>query len=141
MAKIKPIDQIAAKWSRVTPARTQDYTAGVQSPRADWEQATTAANDRFVQGVTEAAQSGRFANGVRKAGTAKWQQKTLEKGPNRFAEGVRLGKQDFQDGFAPFAQVIAGVQLPPRGPKGDPSNIERVRAIAQALHQRKIQGA
>jgi hypothetical protein len=35
-------------------------------------------------------------------------------------------------------QVIESIQLPPRGPKGDPRNIERVRVIAQALRARKL---
>jgi hypothetical protein len=51
---------------------------------------------------------------------------------------VQIAKDDYAKGFGPYANVIAATTLPPRYPKGDPRNIERVSAIAQALHQEKV---
>lgn len=138
MAKIKSAAEIAAKWARVTPQRTADYEQGVRNPTKDWALATEAAEDNYKTGVTKAAQEGRFGKGVKAAGTSKWQRKTLEKGPNRFAEGVAISEPEFQAGFDPFREVIANTVLPPRFPKGDPRNIDRVKVMAAALRKKKV---
>jgi len=138
MAAIRPVSEIAEKWARVTPGRASDYQAGVQNPKRDWAEATRAAEDAWIQGVQEAASQRRFSRGVARAGTEKWKKKALELGANRWGPGVAAARDDYEKGFAPYAEIIARTQLPPRGPKGDPKNIERVRVIAMALHEAKI---
>jgi len=137
MPAIKDTAAIAAKWARVTPGSVADYTSGVQNPRTSWARAAGAADGNYKQAVTAAANAGRYGAGVAKAGDAKWQQNTLDKGPARFAEGVQLGQSAYQAGFAPYADVIRSTQLPPRMPTGSPSNIQRVSAIATALNMKK----
>lgn len=137
MANVKSSDRVSAKWARVTPQRTEDYTQGVQNPRTPWAQASKSAEDRYKAGVADAAQRGAFGKGITAAGDAKWQAKALAKGPTRFAEGVALSAPDYQAGVAPFLETIAATQLPARYPKGDPRNLERVKAISQALRKRK----
>lgn len=137
MPRIKDVGAIALKWSQVTPQRTDQYTAGVQSPRVPWAQATTAAAETYKTAVTQAANNGSFAKGVAKAGDQTWQSKTVAKGPARFAEGVASAAPDYQAGFAPYAAVIAATNLPPRFPKGDPRNITRVATMAAALNAKR----
>lgn len=137
MAEIKDPSRIAAKWARVAPQRTQDYTEGVSSPRRDWARSTAAAQDTHTQAMQKAATARAFSRGVNAAGTGKWQTRSLAKGPNRFAEGVQIAEPDYRAGFEPFANVIKATTLPARFPKGDPRNMERVKAIAMALHARK----
>lgn len=137
MAAVKDTSRVAAKWARVTPQRTEDYQQGVQTPRTPWAAASNAAADRYKTGVTEAANAGRFAKGVAAAGDQRWQQKSLAKGPSRFAEGVAMSGPDFQAGIAPYLDTIASTQLPPRFAKGDPRNIQRVSVLAAALRKRK----
>ncbi len=138
MAKIKTAAEIARKWARVTPQRVQDYKEGIEDPSVDWATATKNAEGNYDAGVQKAIQSKQFSKGVTKAGTEKWQKNALQKGPNRFAEGVAISEPEFQQGFEPFREVIAATQLPPRFPKGDPRNIERVKVIAEALRKRKV---
>ncbi len=138
MTAIKSAADIAAKWARVTPQRTQDYQQGVANPTKDWEKQTKNAEGTYKEAVTKAASEGRFGKGVTKAGTAKWQKNTLEKGPNRFAEGVSVAEPEFQAGFAPYQQVIQSTTLPPRFGRGDPRNIERVRVLAAAMRKKKV---
>lgn len=139
MAEIRSSNEIASKWARVTPQRTTDYRDGIQRPRRDWADAAAEANDTYVQAVTQAANEGRFGAGIRTAGTQKWQQAATNKGPNRFAEGVQLGEGNYTRGFEPFRQAIETTQLPPRFPRGDPRNLERVGVIARALNERRRQ--
>lgn len=138
MAEIKALSEIVAKWVAVTPLRADQYRLGVASPKRDWAAESIAANDVYVRGVTVAAQAGRYAGGVRRVGTTKWQDRTLAKGPHRFSEGVMMAGPDFEAGFAPFHAEIAKTVLPPAMPKGDPANIQRCAVIAAALHAKKI---
>lgn len=140
MVAIKSISDIAAKWARVTPARTEDYEKGVRNPRRDWASETSGAEARYAEGVSAAVADGRFARGVANAGTGKWQAKAISKGVPRWGAGVREAQPDYEAGFGPFRNVIESLTLPPRYPKGDPRNIERVAAIANALHAAKVAG-
>lgn len=137
MAAIKSLTDIRDKYARVAPTRVADYTEGVRSPRRDWEQATREAEDNYAQGVQQAAAEGRFGKGVAAAGTAKWSRKTLEVGVPRWSPGIQAGLQDYETGFAPYHAVIERTTLPPRGPAGDPRNLERVAVIARALNEAK----
>lgn len=141
MPEVKSASEIAEKWARVTPQRTADYEAGVRNPKKDWATETAAAAERQAEGVQQAIQEGRFQKGVEKAGTEKWQRGATTKGPQRWSQGVQVGQNDYEQGFAPFREVIANTQLPPRFPAGDPRNIERTKVMAEALHQRRIQGS
>ena len=133
MAAIRSIERIAKKWATVTPARTEDYRAGVEAPRRDWEQATAAAEDAYQAGVTAAIAEKRFGKGVRSAGTEKWQRGATEKGTMRWGPGVAMAESAYATGFAPFRDAIERVTLPPRFARRDPRNLNRVKVIVDAL--------
>jgi len=137
MPAIKSTAISADKWVRRAGQAGPDYARGVQNPRTSWQDATTAAAESQAAGVQQAIAEGRFEKGVAAAGNAKWQRKATTVGAQRFGPGVAAAKGDYEAGFSPFAAVIQGVQLPPRGPKGDPRNYERVSAIGTALHEAK----
>jgi len=133
MAEIKSISQIGEKWTRVTPQRTEDYKKGVQSPKRDWATEAEASAPNWKAGVDAAANKGLFEKGVAKAGTKKWQEKALSKGPGRFAEGVYASGPDYEKGFAPYREAIARVDLGPKYPRRDPRNLDRVKKVVDAL--------
>lgn len=137
MPKIKDLSRITNKWTTVTPQRQDEYVAGVENPREDWARATGAAAGRYATGVQKAITEKSFDKGVAKAGTKKWQTNSLEKGPGRWAQGVSLSGDNYSRGFGPYATIIANTALPPRGPKGDPANINRVAVLAKALNDGK----
>lgn len=118
MAEIKTISAIQEKWGRVTPGRTEDYTLGVRNPKRDWAQAATAAKESHKAAMTAAATADSYAKGISKAGTARWQDRAVRKGPSRFAEGVVVGAPDYGAGFAPYAETIKATTLPVRFPRG-----------------------
>lgn len=138
MAEIKSLAAIKEKWTRVTPGRTEDYRLGIKNPRRDWAGETEAAAGNYKMGVDAAHAKGLFVKGVAKAGTKKWQEKALAKGPGRFAEGVFIAGPDFEDGFKPYHDAIARVDLGPRFPKRDPRNLERVKRIVDAMIAEKV---
>jgi hypothetical protein len=138
MAEIRSLAHIRDKWVRVTPMRTEDYKLGIQNPRRDWEEETAAASETYKAGVDAAHQKGLFLKGVRLAGTKKWQDKALKKGPGRFSEGVYIAGPDYEKGFAPYREAISRVDLGPRFPKRDPRNLERVKRVVDALIKEKL---
>lgn len=141
MPAVKAMNLISDKWSRRTAGATQDYAAGVRSPRSDWGQKTLEAKEAQAAGVQAALANDSFSKGVSKAGTGKWQRKASGVGAQRYGPGAQAAKGDYEAGFSPFAQVISGINLPPRGARGDPRNYENVRLIGEALHTAKTAGA
>jgi hypothetical protein len=138
MAEIKSMSAIQEKWTRVTPGRTEDYKIGIQNPRRDWAEEAGAAEGNYKAGVDAAQAKGLFKKGVEKAGTGKWRDKALKKGPGRFSEGVYIAGPDFAKGFAPFQAAIAAADLGPRFPKRDPRNLERVKKVVDAVVAEKL---
>ena len=137
MAEIKSIQAIQEKWGRVTPQRSEDYALGIKNPKRDWAQSATAAKESHKAAMVAAATNDSYAKGVGKAGTARWQEKAIRKGPGRFSEGVVMAAPDYGTGFAPYADVIKATTIPPRFPRGDIRNLERVKVISQALRKKK----
>jgi len=141
MPKVRPVAELAEKWQTVTPGREPYYRRGIEAPKEDWSEETQAASPAWKAGVQEAIAKDFFAKGVAKAGTETWKKETLRKGveQRRWATEVAVAGPNYQAKFAPYAEVINTVTLPPRGPKGDPRNIDRVAAIAAALHAKKLE--
>lgn len=133
MAFIRSIEHIAKKWADVTPGRTADYEAGVQNPRRDWGVATAAAEGAYEMGVQQAIAKKRFGKGVKLAGSETWQRGAIEKGTQRWGPGVALAQDKYGRNFAPYRDAIERATLPPRYAKRDPRNLERVKAVVNAL--------
>jgi len=140
MAEIKALAAIREKYARVTPARSEDYAAGIEAPKRDWSAATAAAEGAYDEGVQAAVSRGAFKKGVTAAGTDKWKKKAASVGVDRWGPGVRAGVDAYEAGYGEYRAVIEGVKLPPAYPRGDPRNYARVQAIGEALHKKRIGG-
>lgn len=134
---VRSAAEIAKKFIKVAPQRTEDYKRGVETSQNDWERNTAQAEERYVEGVTIAAAEGRFGRGVAKAGNAKYKQNTLTKGVRNWPIGIRDSEEAYRKGMEPVVAVLQGIDLPPRFPKGDPRNIDRVTAVTVPLHALK----
>lgn len=135
--QLKDTATIARKFAQRAQAAGGEYSAGVAAPRVDWAQATAAAGDSYEQGVTAAIGRKAFQKGVSASGTAKWSAKATTLGATRYPQGVAGAEGAFAQGFDKYANVLKGVTLPPRAPKGSPQNLQRVAAVADALHRAK----
>ena len=136
--KVKSAAEVAAKWAEQTPGRSAYYESGVKGAGADWESGTLAAAANFKAAVTAGNIDKMFSGGVKKAGAAKYTRKSVEVGVGRFSSGVTAGKVDYQSGIEPMLATIAGLTLPARAPRGSESNLARVRAVATALHAKRL---
>jgi hypothetical protein len=139
VVKLRKFEDIVAKWAEVTPGRAPYYEKGIREPKKNWEEEAINAEGAWESGVTAAVTEKRFAGGVKKAGFATWQKKALALGVPRWPDGVRKARDDYSAGWKPYYDVLTALVLPERGAKGDPKNIDRVRAIADALHKKKLE--
>ncbi len=137
MAAIRGLDQISQKWGRVAAQSGASYEEGVSQPTRDYAQNTIAANDAYKTGVQQAIAGDRFKTGVQQAGNAKWQKNAVAKGPARFSQGVQIAQPDYAAGFAPYREAIQAANLPPRGARRSPQNLQRVQAMVTALSAKK----
>ena len=137
---LRPIEQLADKFAKRAQAAAPEYTAGVSNPRKDQSAEAIAAAPAYIQGVQEAIARGGFEKGLRKAGTAKWQEKSKTLGAQRYPQGVAGAKGDWQTGFGPYASTLSALALPTKGSRGSSGNLERVRAVADALHNKRVSG-
>ncbi len=140
MAAIRSLAKIVDKYKRVTPGKAKEYLEGVKDPKKKWVEEAAAAEDAWEEGVQGAIARGSFKTGIEAAGQETYLDAAIKKGEGRYRGGVEYGIPKYQKKFARYRDVIAGVMLPPRGAKGDPRNIDRVTAIASALHDEKIKG-
>lgn len=138
MVKVKDIGAIAAKWAKEAAARAAYYAEGVASPTKDWATEAAAAESAFAAGIQAAIGRKAFSKGVTKAGTEKWQRKAKEVGAARFGPGVAAAEADYSAAFSPYRDALESIALPARGARGDPANLNRVSAIATALHKRRV---
>lgn len=139
MAGIRGLDVIARKWARVSAQSGPSYEEGVANPTSDYAAGAIAANDAWKAGTQAAIAGDRFASGVRRTGTAKWQKNAMSKGPLRFAQGVQVAQPDYEAGFAPYREAIASAVLPPRGARRSPNNMVRVQKMVEAISLKKEQ--
>jgi hypothetical protein len=134
MVRVPSAEEVAAKWASRVAIAGPEYEAGVSDPGVDWAGPTKAAESRYKEGVTKAANAGLFGKGVAKAGNEKWKTKTTTLGVARWSTGVSAATGDYAKGMAPVLSAEAGAILPPRYAAGDERNYERSKAMGKAVH-------
>lgn len=140
MAAIKSLERIKSNWKSGTAAGGQRLKEGVMNPRRPWKEATLAAEDLHTLATQEALSRGAFGKGVSKTPADKQQRRAALLGPARYTQGTAAAVEEFGSGFGPYRDVIQGVELRPRGPKGSPENYENVKLVGDALHEKKVAG-
>ena len=136
--RVKDLGASAQKWGRNAGGASTEYATNAQAAASDWQSQTAAAAPTYMAAVSGPGVMERFRRGVQAAGAEKYARKIAAVGGARYSQGVTAAEGDWQSGFAPFAQTIAGLTLPQRRPRGDPGNLQRVAAVATALHNKRI---
>lgn len=134
---VKSIEEAGKKFSERVGVATEEYKAGIERTTDQAEKAI-AAKEAYEAGIMDSISRGAREKGLAEAGTGKWKSKALAVGVSRWPQGAKAGIGDYKKGVAPFFEVLKGLTLAPRGPKGSPENYERVRQVGEALHAKKI---
>lgn len=138
MAMIKSLERIKQNFKSGTAGAAGRYKDGVENPRRGWKESTLASSELQKQAMQDALSRDAVRKGVERTNESKQKMRASTLGPSRYTAGTGAASEDYGSGFAPYREVIQSTELPPRGPKGSPENYERVKAIGEALHQKKV---
>ena len=135
---MKTAQQAAQNWQNAAPRATTDYVAGVQATQKDQAALAVAQQAALLNNFTQAVNSGRWAQGVTRRGTAYWKSQTEAKSQN-YNQGYQAGAANYnaaaQKVMSAIAQGVAN--LPPRGDINQ--NLQRVQSLDLYLHSLKGQ--
>lgn len=135
---MKTAQQAAANWAASASRAATDWQTGVQGYNGDWAAATTRQQNVMLANINDAVNSGRWANGVQRVGTAGWKQRTQDKGAN-FITGFQAGAQRQAAAAAKIQSALQNIvpSLPARG--SFEQNKLRSTALMDQLHSLKGQ--
>jgi len=136
--KVKSTEASAEKWRENAGRSAESYAVEAEASAEQWARNTGASADTFHQAVSAAGVKERFKRGVARAGAAKYARKIRDVARDRFAPGVQAAEADYKAGAEPYLQVIAGLTLSGRKPRGDPANYRRVEEIGKALNAKRL---
>src|SRR5438105_3479139 len=98
---VKTAQQAQANWSGAATRATPNFVAGVQATQKDQAALAVAQQATLLQNFTAAVQSGRWAAGVTRRGTAYWKQQTEAK-QNNYNQGYQAGSNNYAAAAAKF---------------------------------------
>lgn len=141
MPKVKDLTASAQKYSRNAGAAATEFAANAQAAADSWGTNTRSAGGNFRQAITAGNIQAKFEKGVARAiQLGRFARKLAAVGSSRYSEGVGAAQSDWAQGFEPYQTALSTVTLPPRAPRGDARNYERVKAIGQTLNAKRLAG-
>jgi len=138
MVKIKSLEDIAAKFVKVTPERAPFYEAEVTGAGPDWLTGSKAGQGAYDTAMARAEVRARREKKLTDVAANKFVIKASKLGPERFRAGVEAAKEFFKTGFSDAHAVISGWVKPTKGPRGDAKNYDIVKSIGDALHKKRV---
>lgn len=135
---VKDAGAAAQKFVANASAAGGAYSTGVANAGSKWAANTKASADSYALGVQQSITNGRFAAGVDQQSQGKYQTRASGVGAQRYPQGVQQAGPTWQAATTPYLQTIAGLNLPPRQPKGSPANYARVQTVGDALRAKKL---
>jgi hypothetical protein len=134
----KDTGTLAQKFVTRAGAAQGDYKDGVTAAGPAWQQATSNAEGNYEQGVQAGIANKAFSKGVAKAGPTKYVNNATNLGAGRYGPGVANAKDAWSKGVQPYLDTLKSLNLPPKGPRRSPQNMQRAAAVASALAAAKV---
>jgi hypothetical protein len=135
---MKTASESVKKFVERAGAASGDYGEGAQNTSKDQSALAVAAQANLLAAITASITSGRWAKNLQGAGKGKWLKGILEKGVNRFAEGVSAGAADYAANSGRYDSARNSASSMPRGPKGSEQNYARAKTVGQNLRKQKV---
>lgn len=135
--QVKDASASAVKFARNAQAAGGDYKTGVEGAGDRWAAGAAASKENWAAGVQAAVGRDAFGKGIAKAGSAKYTKNAATVGPQRYQQGVANAQNEWQAKTAPYLDRMKNITLPPRAPKGSPSNFNRSQVLGMALRDMK----
>lgn len=134
---VKSAQAVAGKWAQNLGNASQSIRDGVNAVTIAPGQAAAAQAPRMLQRITEALQSGKWANAVSSVSLQQWQNAMLTNGLPNLANGVRKGQPKMQAHLTTFLPFLANVQQQVRAMPNVTQSDREARMIA---NMRQIAG-
>ena len=138
---MRTAQQAVEKFVQRASVASGDYAKGAAETTKDQAALAIAAEPNYAAGVQAAITRKAFSKGLQKSGKQGWLSGVQNKGQGRFAEGVANSSQKYATESARFDGARNAAASLPRGPKGSPANLDRVRVVATALRAVKLGSA
>src|SRR5689334_22379753 len=122
---MKTASESAKKFVERAGAASGDYGSGAQNTSKDQSALAVAGQANLLAAITAAITSGRWAKNLQASGKAAWLKGVLEKGVNRFGEGVASGAGKYATNSGKYDSARGAANPLPRGPKGSEANFLR----------------
>lgn len=127
---------VADKWVQRASAASQDYAQGVAQTDKDPTALAAANGARYIQGVQDAYNSGKWARRLQQVGKAGWQQAVASKGVANYGTGVNASRDKFAQAIGPVLTAVAAAQAQVRSmPSVTPAQRD-ARALAFIQYMR-----
>ena len=108
MAKLTP-QELATKWAQRLSAATPEIQAGINRITVSPTTQAAAKQQKMLQNLTAAVQSGKWAKGLNNVTLDQWKKAAIEKGLPRIAQGANAatGKMaDFAAKLIPYQESL-----------------------------------
>jgi len=135
---VKPLENTVSKWVEEAPRRATYYEKYAVPAGDRWAEKAAAAAGTYKAAVAAPDIDKRFAGGIKRVGAEKYTRKVKDVGVARFGPGITAARPDYEKGIGPYLDELAKIEVPERKPRGDPGNLERVKAIFDALHKKRL---
>lgn len=135
---MKSAQEVAQKYANRSASASGDYVDGAKKTSKDQSARAIASKEIYKQSLQESFTSDRYAKGLQKAGTQKWKEGVERKGQSRYAEGVSAGVNDYVTESSQYDSARSAADNMPRGLKGSAQNLNRVKAVVDALRAKKV---
>ena len=130
--------EIAAKWRRNTSASGESYKQGVMAVQEAPTAKAAAAQDKYLAGVQDAVDSGKYRDGLMAVSLQAWQQAAVQTGAARLASGVAKGESKFSGFIAEFAPFQQQLTSRVRGMPSTTVEEREARMLAQVRGTRQF---
>lgn len=128
-------EQAAARWlARMGQAR-ENYIQGTNNPARNPMTEAIANGQRYIDGVTQAYNDGKWARGLRRVDLEEWKRLCREFGAARLASGAQKAQGKVQRFFQEFMPFLQGVlqRFPKRPNETLEDRITRAGNIMRAM--------
>lgn len=135
---MKTVQQGTDRYKASAGTAQTTWLQGIQGTQKDQAALAVAAGPRYMQGVADAYNSGRWAAGLTRRGTQYWKSQSEAK-QTSYGTGIAAGANNYAASAAKLYPALANIvsSLPARGDINQ--NLQRSAGLALALHANKGQ--